>query len=149
MRAVVRIVEPVDAEAWTRMRVALWPEGRDDHVDEVAEHFRVRPSGAECFVAELPGRGLVGFVEVGLRAYAEGCHSSPVGYLEGIWVDGPSRGSGVGRRLVEAAERWARAKGCTEMASDRLLENDASGAFHAAVGYREVERIVCFRKDLL
>jgi aminoglycoside 6'-N-acetyltransferase I len=71
-----------------------------------------------------------------------------VGYLEGIWVDERHRSGGIGRDLVAAAERWARAQGCTEMASDRLLENEASGLFHAAVGYDEAERIVCFRKSL-
>jgi aminoglycoside 6'-N-acetyltransferase I len=142
------VVEPADAEGWLRMRCALWPAEPSDHVREIAEHFRVRPPSAECLVAELPGAGLVGFVEVGLRPYAEGCHSSPVGYLEGIWIDEAHRGLGVGRRLVEVAERWARIKGCTEMASDRVLENEPSGLFHAAVGYSEVERIVCFRKDL-
>ncbi len=91
---------------------------------------------------------MVGFAEVGLRAYAEGCRTSPVGYLEGIFVDGPYRGRGVGSALVDAAEKWARGRGCTEMASDRELGNEGSGIFHAAVGYQEVERIVCFRKSL-
>jgi aminoglycoside 6'-N-acetyltransferase I len=71
-----------------------------------------------------------------------------VGYLEGIFVDEACRTSGVGRALVEAAEDVARLQGCTEMASDRELDNEASGLFHQAVGYQEVERIVCFRKPL-
>jgi aminoglycoside 6'-N-acetyltransferase I len=144
----VRRVEPADAKAWLAMRVALWPDVPNDHEREIAEHLRARPDSTECLVAELSGVGLVGFVEVGLRAYAEGCLSSPVGYLEGIWVDAAHRHHGTGRRLVEGAERWAMAKECTEMASDRLLENEASGLFHAAVGYTEVERIVCFRRSL-
>ena len=101
-----------------------------------------------CLIAELPAVGVVGFTEVGLRAYAEGCRSSPVGYLEGIFVAEPYRARGIGRALVEAAEQWARERGCTEMASDREVENEGSGIFHAAVGYQEVERIVCFKKPL-
>jgi aminoglycoside 6'-N-acetyltransferase I len=71
-----------------------------------------------------------------------------VGYLEGIYVDPERRSSGVGRALVQAAEDWARRRRCTEMASDRELHDEASGRFQRAVGYDEVERIVCFRKDL-
>jgi aminoglycoside 6'-N-acetyltransferase I len=91
---------------------------------------------------------IVGFAEVGLRAYAEDCVTSPVGYLEGIYVVDAERGRGVGRALVAAGEQWARAQGCTEMASDRELANEASGLFHQALGYEEVERIVCFKKSL-
>jgi aminoglycoside 6'-N-acetyltransferase I len=130
------------------MRGALWPGSRRDHEREIAAHFDLPPGPAECFVAELPGEGLVGFAEVGLRGYAEGCLSSPVGYLEGIFVVPTRRGQGVGRALVEVAERWARMSGCSEMASDRELDNEPSGAFHQALGYEEVERIVCFRKSL-
>ncbi len=49
---------------------------------------------------------------------------------------------------MRAAEGWARKKGCSEMASDHEVGNEASGAFHEALGYQEVERIVCFRKGL-
>jgi len=56
---------------------------------------------------------------------------------------------GVGRRLVSAAEEWARARGCTEMGSDSILENVDGQNAHARLGYLEVERQVCFRKSLI
>ena len=71
-----------------------------------------------------------------------------MGYLEGVFVLPEHRGGGIGAALVDAAEGWARERGCTEMASDRELDNEASGTFHQALGYEEVERIVCFRKSL-
>ena len=83
-----------------------------------------------------------------LREYAEGCNSSPVGFVEGWYVDPEARRSGVGRRLVEAAEDWAREAGCTEMASDSLIDNDEGHRAHEAIGFTEVERLVCFRKSL-
>lgn len=127
--------------------MALWPASLHDHRAEIDEHFTTRPEAAECLLAEVDGR-VVGFAEVGLRAYAEDCLTSPVGYLEGIYVIETERGRGVGRALVAAGEQWARAKGCTEMASDRELANEPSGLFHEALGYQEVERIVCFKKAL-
>ncbi len=145
---IVRPASPADSDAWLEMRDTLWPGSRREHATEIASVLRDEPAGLACFVADVPPRGVVGFVEVGLRVYAEGCRTSPVGYLEGIYVDPDVRSEGVGRALVDAAEGWARAKGCTEMASDRKLDDEPSGAFHAALGYEEVERIVCFRKDL-
>jgi aminoglycoside 6'-N-acetyltransferase I len=144
----VRPVEAGDAGVWTALRTALWPEKPEDHGPEVATFLTDRPGDAECFVAEDAGGCVVGFAEVGLRGYAEGCASSPVGYLEGIYVVADARRRGVGRRLVEAGEAWSRARGCTEMASDRALVNEASGAFHLAVGYAEAHRVVCYRKEL-
>lgn len=132
---------------WLRLRDALWPNSLHDHRREIAAHFATSPETSACLVAEVADE-IVGFAEVGLRAYAESCLTSPVGYLEGIYVAESHRKRGVGRALVEAAERWAHARGCTEMASDRQLANEASGVFHAALGYQEVERIVCFKKLL-
>jgi aminoglycoside 6'-N-acetyltransferase I len=95
-----------------------------------------------------PGGRVIGFAEVSRRLYAEGCESSPVGFLEGWYVVPERRHQGVGRALVEAAERWARELGCTEFASDALAENLDSAAAHRALGFQEVEVIRCFRKDL-
>lgn len=130
------------------MREALWPDGGEDHAREVPEYFRNPPARWRCLVVEAGAAGVVGFLEVGTRDYAEGCATSPVGYLEGIWVDPPFRGRGAARALVEAGEAWARARGCAEMASDRAPENEASGRFHEALGYVEEARIVCMRKRL-
>ena len=91
---------------------------------------------------------MCGLVEVGSRPYAEDCETSPVGYIEGWWVDDDMRRHGVGRALLATAEDWARGMGYTEMASDALLDNLTSHAAHRACGYEEVERLVCFRKPL-
>ena len=145
---VVRAVEPSDAGGWIALRDALWPDSIVDHEAEVPAYFADPPEREACFVAALPGHGLVGFAEVRLREYAEDCLTSPVGYLEGIYVVPELRVSGVGRALAAAGEAWARTRGCSEMASDRELGNSVSGAFHEAVGYQETVRMVCYRKSL-
>lgn len=144
----VRPVAPADAEAWVELRSALWPEHPDDHVGVVAAFLRDPPDGASCLLVEDGAGTVVGFAEVGLRRYAEGCLSSPVGYLEGIYVETGARREGYARALVTACEAWARARGCTELASDRALDEEESGAFHRAVGFEEAGRIVCYRKPL-
>ncbi len=130
------------------MRTALWPESPEDHPEEIAEYFAAPPTRSVCLVATDRHGAVVGFAEVGLRDYAEDCYTSPVGYLEGIYVEPEARISGVGRALVAAGEEWARALGCTEMASDRALDNESSGSFHEAIGFSETVRLVAYRKDL-
>ena len=94
------------------------------------------------------GTRVAGFAEVSRRAYAEGCETSPVGFLEGWYVVPERRREGIGRALVAAAEGWAHALGCREFASDALAENSVSAAAHRALGFEEVEVIRCFRKGL-
>lgn len=82
------------------------------------------------------------------RDYVEGTHTTPVGYLEGIFVREKERGKGIARMLLHNCEDWARKKGCTEFASDCELSNTCSQIFHARTGFSEANRIVCFIKHL-
>ncbi|HEV8245505.1 MAG TPA: GNAT family N-acetyltransferase [Polyangiaceae bacterium] len=59
-----------------------------------------------------------------------------------------SRGKGVGRALVEAAEVIASEAGRTEIASDAEIENEGSISAHRALGFDEIESVGCFRKSL-
>lgn len=147
MDVTVRAARRDDKESWLRMRTLLWSESPDDHPREIASYFENSPPWI-CLVATSPDDAVLGFAEVAMRAYGEGCSTSPVGYVEGIFVDEPRRGEGIGRALVDGAEAWARSRGCSEMASDRALDNDTSGAFHEAVGFEETATIVCYRKQL-
>jgi len=100
-------------------------------------------------VAEETSGALVGFLEVGLRSHADGCDvSRAVGYVEGWYVVESHRKRGIGRKLMAAAEDWARSQGCAEMASDALLGNDVSEQAHEALGFAVVDRCVRFRKTL-
>ena len=91
----------------------------------------------------------VGFAQCQLRRdYVEGTESSPVGYLEGIFVTQPCRNRGYARALLAACQDWARARGCTEFASDCELTNSESLAFHLRMGFLEANRIICFTKRL-
>ena len=91
---------------------------------------------------------IIGFAELNIRLYAEGCDSDRVAFLEGWYVERAFRGQGVGAMLVTAAEQWTVANGCTEFASDALYENAVGRAAHLAVGFEEVAAIRCFRKQV-
>ena len=136
-----------DWSEWLRMSVALFP---DERVDDLARGMRElgTRNDAAVFVAARDDGRLAGFVEAGTRPYADGCDTSPVGYVEAWFVDADVRRTGVGRALLAAAESWARARGYHEMASDALLDNTVSHQAHQRAGYAEVGRVVQFRKPL-
>lgn len=142
----VRPATFADLPAWYALRVQLWPDATTPTDEADMVEFLNDPVWC-ILLAEADGQ-VVGFLEASLRDYAEGCDTSPVGYLEGWFVAEPYRRRGVGAALVRAAEAWARSQGCTEMASDAELHNLGSHRAHEALGYEEVERVVLFRKML-
>lgn len=138
-----------DADAWLQMREALWPGDLDGHREAIARFLAGdRREPREALLAIEASAGAVGFVELSIRNIVDGCASDRVGYLEGWYVAPAHRRRGVGRALVAAAERWAVGQGCTEFASDSLIENAASLAAHRALGFEETGRVCNFRKDL-
>jgi len=147
---VIRAVRRDDLEEWIALRHALWPDQSRESLRHEGQRFfaGALPTLEAVLVADDQAGGLIGFAELSRRAYAEGCETSPVGFLEGWYVAPESRGRGIGRALVRAAEQWARDLGCREFASDTTLDNTASAAAHAALGFEEVEQIRCFRKSL-
>jgi aminoglycoside 6'-N-acetyltransferase I len=142
-------VELKDHAEWLRMRVLLWAEPtRNEHLQEMAEYDGSRPEKV-TFIAVRDDGTAGGFLEVSLRPYVDGCSTSPVGYLDGWWVDEDLRRQGVGGKLVASAERWAVDHGCQEMGSDADLGNSTSLAAHLALGYEEVGRVIQFGKPLM
>jgi aminoglycoside 6'-N-acetyltransferase I len=143
----IRRAKPEDKPEWQRMRLLLWPdEASESSLDDL--DAMLADATEPVFVAVRENGKLGGFLEGGLRKYADGCDSSPVGYIEGWYVDEDFRRQGVGGELVQAMEAWAREQGCTEMASDTWLDNESSIQAHTALGYEESERLVHFRKSL-
>ena len=134
---------------WTALRQALWPHlGRDGHAAEINQML-AEPGDLANFIARAADGTAIGLAEAALRHdYVNGCKTSPVAFLEGIYVAPGHRRDGVARQLVAAVEDWARARGCSEFASDAALDNIESHRMHAALGFEETRRVVYFRKGL-
>jgi aminoglycoside 6'-N-acetyltransferase I len=138
----------VEQAGWLQLRMALWPADRAEHLPEMQELCAQADRYAQ-FVAYSDAGEPQGLVEVALRSdYVNGTETSPVGFLEGLYVDPAFRRQGIAAKLVYTAEQWVKQQGCSEMASDALLDNEASHAMHRALGFEETERVVYFRKRL-
>ena len=141
----IRELQGADVDGWIGLRCRLWPSAdRADLAAEIVEWARGRTG---VFVADVDGE-LVGFAEVTMRDRADGCATSPVGYLEGWWVAEGHRRRGIGSGLVAAAEAWARDRRAVEFASDAHADNDTSIAAHVANGFIAEAPVTRFAKRL-
>jgi aminoglycoside 6'-N-acetyltransferase I len=144
----VRRLQEKDLSEWFRLRKLLWDESTDDeHKAEMVDIYE-HTDMQLILVAETEGEKVIGFLEASIRPFVEDCHTDQVGYLEGWFVEPRYRQHGIGRKLVEQAEKWAQSKGCEEMASDSEIDNDLSLSAHQKLGYTETSRLVHWRKDL-
>jgi aminoglycoside 6'-N-acetyltransferase I len=143
----IRQAWPKDKASWARLRRALWPDCSErKHRLEICQ---VLGSEGVVFVAENGSGKLVGFAEVSLRRdHVDGAESSPVPYLEGWFVEARYRKRGIGGSLIGAVEKWATARGYTELASDAEQENLLSIRLHKQLGFSEIDRNVTFLKKL-
>ena len=143
----VRRAEAADLDAVTALALELWPEHDFDELWQDVAEIMAGPEAA-YFLLEADGKAQ-GFAQCQLRRdYVEGTQTSPVGYLEGIYVRPALRGKGGARALLRACESWAASWGCTEFASDCELDNAASLAFHLKMGFEEVSRNIHFTRKI-
>ena len=151
----IRLVDTRDGDAavWARLRHALWPHADPAELLGEAQAFvsgATIPTIACAFLAEDGAAGnVVGFVELSIRPFADGCQSRPIPFVEGWYVEPGARRRGIGRALMARAERWARDSGFNELASDTEIDNIASLRAHERCGFEEVERLVKLRKPLV
>ena len=148
MTVLVREANFDDKPEWLKLRQSLWPAcSKERHIEEI-EAYLADPEKA-VFLATLGDGKIVGFIEESLRRdYVEGCETSPVAYLEGIYVLEEYRGKGIAKVLIQNAERWAASHGCTEMGSDAELTNQGSINMHLRLGFEEANRVVHFVRQI-
>src|SRR5258706_7456188 len=139
----MQVLPPASATdpAWLSLRSRLWPEGTEsEHLRDMADALA---RGHFVRLASAPGGSAVGFVEASQRVdYVNGTSSSPVVFLDGLYVEPTERRKGVARALVAEVERSAAAQRCSELASDSPIENVTAHATHLALGFEETERVV-------
>ena len=143
----IRKAKMNDLPVLTELALELW---RDHAADKMYYDLgTIMAAGESVFFLAYEEDKPVGFAQCQLRHdYVEGTETSPVGYLEGIYVKEDSRQHGFASQLMKACEDWARAEGCVEFASDCEIDNTESLEFHLKLGFKEANRIICFSKHL-
>lgn len=129
------------------LAIQMW---EDTTIEGLTEEFieLIEKEDAQVFVKFVQDKA-VGFAQCQLRYdYVEGTETTPVGYLEGIFVEEEYRGKGYAKELLSECQKWAKEKGCCEFASDCELDNVTSLKFHMVMGFEEANRIICFTKKL-
>ena len=143
----IRKAERNDLPVLTELALELWPEHAADKM--YFDLGSIMMAGESVFFLSYEGDKPVGFAQCQLRHdYVEGTETSPVGYLEGLYVQDAFRKQGFAGQLMKACEAWAKAEGCVEFASDCEIDNEESLAFHLKLGFKEANRIICFKKTL-
>ena len=136
-----------DALTLAKLAIKMW---EDNTVQSLTADFEdlIESDRAVCFIKYVGDRP-VGFAQCQLRTdYVEGTETSPVGYLEGIFVEKAYQHQGIATQLLQECQKWVKEMGCSEFASDCELDNTDSLKFHLALGFEEAGRIICFRKDI-
>ncbi len=136
-----------ELKALAELAVLMWNNNSADEL--IAEFTETIANGKAQFFLKYENNTPIGFAQCQLRYdYVEGTSTSPVGYLEGIFIKEEYRKRGYAKELLTECEAWAREKGCREFASDCETDNTESLYFHKAVNFTETNRIICFAKTL-
>ena len=144
---IVRVIQD-DFEEWLNLALELWTDYSTEEMQVSLTEILYSPRQSAVLVRTEAGKAIA-FMNLSLRSdYVPGATQSPVAFVEGIYVKPEYQKQRVGKALIQYAEQWAQAQGCVELASDALLENTVSHAFHKQVGFQEVERLVAFIKPI-
>ena len=136
-----------EARILAELAIRMW---NDNSVQDLEKEFEelILSDKAVCFIKYVDNTA-VGFAQCQIRTdYVEGTDTSPVGYLEGIFIVEAYRRNGYAKELLKECEKWAKEKKCSEFASDCALDNIDSFKFHMAMGFEEANRIICFKKNI-
>ena len=138
-----RPARPEDAAGLVELVGELGYPSSNTEVDERLRRVLEREDHAVLVAVEGPR--VLGFVHA-LEFLT--LASDPCALISGLVVDRAARRRGVGRRLVEGAETWARARGLSAMRLRSRVTRLEAHAFYEALGYEPVKQQLQFRKAL-
>ena len=140
----VRQMRPEDTSAVAALTTQLGYPSTEDEIRRRYDLIKDRWD-ARVFVAQHAGNVIIGWIHV-QATYLLECDARAE--IWGLVVGEKARGSGVGRRLVEAAEEWALMRGLSVMAlRSNNLRTEAQG-FYEHLGYTVTKTQNAYRKSL-
>ncbi|QIK78530.1 GNAT family N-acetyltransferase [Sphingomonas piscis] len=145
---IVRRASSADLTVWAALLAKLHPGQSAAEFEAELEQLTSLPEPYVGFLAFTDDGNAAGVIDARIRNYAEGSPDLKAAYVEDLWVEPEYRRSGVAAGLLSAVEGWAREQGMRWLGSDTEADRETSHAWHKAVGFEEVERLVVFGKAL-
>ncbi|MEO1259150.1 MAG: GNAT family N-acetyltransferase [Bacteroidota bacterium] len=137
-----------DFNIWSRFRDELYGDLKPDYIEAEIKRIIEDPDLASFIIYDKKNKTPVGMVEMSLRNIVDGCVSSPVAYIDGLYLIEEYRGKGFGKALISFTKKWAKENNCTELAVDTELDNKRAQKFYLREGFGETFRIVQFKMTL-
>ena len=104
-----------------------------------------RPHDTAVLIAESPAHKVIGWLHVSLLPLLE----VPLrAEMNSFIVAEGQRSLGAGAKLLEAAEQWAKKKGCKDISARSNVIRDRAHAFYVRNGFEHYKTQKAFRKDL-
>jgi protein-tyrosine phosphatase len=139
--AAVRRLRDAAAEWLLSRGIEQWRPGEASEA-----RLAARAEAGELFVSRADGLVVAAVVVVFDDGPVWGPDTGEAGYVHTLVIDRRYAGSGLGRRLLEQAERLVTARGRLRVRLDCVATNGRLRAYYRQAGYREVgER--SFRPD--
>ena len=132
---------------WVELSVKLFPDHTFDEMYRAYHEFLTTKK--EIGFLYHKDIQIVAFMNLSIRSdYVNGTDTSPVVFVEEIYVLPEYRKQGIAREFISFAEKFTNENGFTQLASDCLIGNTASEQFHKSCGFEETERVICFVKNV-
>lgn len=139
--------KPSDFQSWLDMSLILFKDYPPEETEFELKRMTDNPK-YKTFMAKS-GNTSIGFVTVSIRTdYVEGSKTSPVGYVEAIYVDSNYRKQGLAKLLFKKGEHWTKLQGCSEIGSDTWDWNKAAQDFHQKLGFQKEDVLVHYIKKI-
>jgi PhnO protein len=139
----VRRLAIEDAEAAAELSIQLgYPSSPDDLRRRIDE--RSRSTDSISLAAVLDGQ-IVGWIDASIENHLQSSASAVIG---GLVVRDDARNLGIGKRLCEAIEEWARSKSIPLLRVRSQIAREDAHRFYLREGYRKVKTSLVFEKLL-
>jgi len=140
-------VDTNNVKEWVNLGMMLFPDSSFD--EEFDLHRKILAAENHVGLLYQKNNQYVGFMYLSIRNdYVNGADTSPVAFVEAIYVLPDYRQQGIGKEFIEYAGKYAKQKGITQLASDCFVDNNLSENFHKSCGFIEKERVICFVKNI-
>lgn len=113
-----------------------WRSRKVRHIDD-----DIAANAEGIFVAEDAGT-VVGYITTRID------HASLIGSIPNLGVLPVHRGAGIGRKLIETATAYAKAKGMSYLRIETLDQNPIGQYLYPSCGFEEIARQIHFIKPL-